>query len=112
MAGISSLTDPFWDGCHLQDLISLLRAQQRALALASLVMKLNRVLLISCLLLCLQCFSALSLDLEGLKDQASSQITGEKLMDIVSLPRSHLVGIISPESKHGGDHCRTMLAAQ
>ena len=82
------------------------------MAPASLAMKLNRVLLISCLLLYLQCFSALSLDLEGLKDQASSQITGKKLMDIVSLPCSHLVGMISPESKHGGDYRRTMLAAQ
>ena len=52
----------------------------------SRAMALGRVLLYFFLLNRLHNTRALSLDLEGLKDQALSQITGPKLMDIVSAP--------------------------
>lgn len=48
-------------------------------------MALGRVLVYCFLLLGLHNAEAMSLDLEGLKDQALSHITGPKLMDIVSV---------------------------
>lgn len=49
-------------------------------------MALGRVLLCLSVLHRLHNAAALSLDLEGLKDQAITQITGPKLMEIVSVP--------------------------
>ncbi len=55
-------------------------------------MALGRVLLSIVLLLGLYNADALSLDLEGLKDQAVTQITGPRLMEIVRIPLQCLHG--------------------
>ena len=61
-------------------------------------MALGRVLLLFFLLHTVQNAGALSLDLEGLKDQALSHITGPKLMEIVCVRPSVMLVWKSHES--------------